>query len=66
VKATVNGVARELADGTTLEALLRELGATQDGLAVAINDRVIRRSDHAGLTLAEGDAIEIVRAVSGG
>ena len=44
MKATVNGDQRELAEGTTLEALMRELGATQDGIAVAVNDRVVRRT----------------------
>jgi sulfur carrier protein len=66
MKATVNGDQRELAEGTTLEALMRELGATQDGIAVAVNDRVVRRTEHAAMTLRDGDAIEIVRAVAGG
>jgi sulfur carrier protein len=66
VKATVNGVEREFSEGMTVADLLRDLGAPDDGLAVAVNERVVRRGAHADVTLAEGDAVEIIRAVAGG
>jgi sulfur carrier protein len=66
VTARINGVERELAEGVTLADLLRDLGAPQGGLAVALNDRVVRRSALSDVTLHDGDSVEIVRAVAGG
>jgi sulfur carrier protein len=66
MKANVNGVEREISEGATVESLLVDLGATLCGLAVALNGRVVRQAEHAGATLAEGDTVEIVRAVAGG
>lgn len=66
MKATINGEAREVRDGTTVAALLSELGATRSGIAVACNDRVVRRAEYETHVIAEGDAIEIIKAVAGG
>ncbi len=66
MKATVNGVERDVADGATVARLLDELGVPQDGVAVAVNDRVVPRSQHALLALADGDRVEVVHAVAGG
>jgi len=66
VKATVNGVSRELPDGTTVASLLERLGVTRSGIAVAKNERVVRRSDYENSPIVEGDAIEIIKAVAGG
>jgi sulfur carrier protein len=66
VRATVNGSERDVAEGTTLAQLLRDLGTATPGIAVAVNDRVVQRSAHDATTIEEGDRIEIVRAVGGG
>ncbi len=66
MKAEVNGETRELPDGTTVAALLELLGAPPAGIAVARNEVVVRRSEFATQTLAEGDCIEIIKAVAGG
>jgi sulfur carrier protein len=66
VKATVNGEARELADGLTVGGLLELLGAPRVGIAVARNDRVVRRGEYDSAEIAEGDHIEIIKAVAGG
>jgi sulfur carrier protein len=66
VKATVNGETRELPDGTTVAELLESLGVIRNGVAVAKNDRVVRRAEYESSTIAEGDAIEIIKAVAGG
>ncbi len=66
MRTTINGEQRELAEGTTLGGLLSELGVETTGIAVAVNDAVVRRAalqDHA---LRDGDAVEIIRAVAGG
>ena len=63
---TVNGEARDLADGTTLDALLETLGVRRDGTAVALNDDVVPRAQHAGVALRAGDRLEFIVAVAGG
>lgn len=66
VKATINGEPRELPDDVTVAALLELLGAPSSGIAVARNERVVRRSEYATHRLQDGDAVEIIRAVAGG
>lgn len=66
MKATVNGESRDLPDDATVASLLELIGAPGTGIAVARNDSVVRRSDYASHVLAEGDRIEIIRAVAGG
>lgn len=66
MKATVNGADRELAEGTTVAALLSELGLNIDGVAVAINLDVVPRGQHAERAIVDGDRVEIIRAVGGG
>jgi sulfur carrier protein len=66
VKATINGEVRELPDGTTVAALLDELGVPRIGIAIAMNERVVRRAEYDTSTIAEGDSLEIIKAVAGG
>ena len=66
VKATINGEERDLPDGTTVAALLAVLGTPNSGVAVACNDRVVRRADYASRVIVDGDALEIIKAVAGG
>jgi sulfur carrier protein len=66
VKTTVNGEERDVPAGATLASLLEELGAPSNGIAVAKNECVVRRADYAEHRLAEGDRIEIIKAVAGG
>lgn len=61
----LNGEAREIA-ARSISELLQEIGMPVQGVAVALNARVVRRADHAATTLQEGDEIEIIRAVQGG
>ncbi len=66
MKATINGELRELADGTTVSKLLEDVGAPRSGIAVSHNDRVVRRAEFKTQQIADGDTIEIIRAVAGG
>ena len=66
MKAIVNGETRELPDGLTVGALLERLGAPRSGIAVARNDSVVRRAEYDTHAIAEGDRIEIIKAVAGG
>ena len=62
----VNGEARALDEGTTVDALLDALGVRRDGAAVALNDGVVPRGRHAATALRDGDRLEIIVAVAGG
>ena len=66
MKATINGEPRELPDGITVSALLEEVGAPRSGIAVARNERVVRRAEFETQQVADGDTIEIIKAVAGG
>ncbi len=62
----VNGEIQEHGDGTTVAALLGGLGIEGAGIAVAVNERVVRRAVFDEHALHDGDAVEIIRAVAGG
>ncbi len=65
MQVIVNGEPCRAADGSTVAELLAALGV-QGRLAVELNDEVLPRSEHERRRLAEGDRIEIVRAIGGG
>jgi sulfur carrier protein len=62
----VNGEAREVPDGVTVETLLAHLGVKRDYTAVALNREVTARSAYATTLVHEGDRVEIVRPMGGG
>ena len=66
MKVSVNGEVCELPDGITVGALLESLGAARNGIAVARNERVVRRAEFDTHTLVDGDTVEIIKAVAGG
>jgi thiamine biosynthesis protein ThiS len=66
VKASINGEQRDLPGEITVAQLLEHLQAPERGIAVAKNDRVVRRSEFHNERVNEGDRIEIIKAVAGG
>ncbi len=63
---TLNGSPREVEEGRTLPALLEELGAAAEHVAVEHNGEIVARTDLGGVVLRAGDRLEIVRFVGGG
>lgn len=65
---TVNGTSQTVQTGTTISQLIRETDGVEDrnGIAVAINDEVVPRSDWDTHQVSDGDRIEIIQAVQGG
>lgn len=65
---THNGEQTELPAAATVADLLvlRLDDPRPHGIAVAVNGEVVPRGDWAGWRLADGDAVEVVTAVSGG
>ncbi|MET0135313.1 MAG: sulfur carrier protein ThiS [Kibdelosporangium sp.] len=66
MKARVNGVERELADGATVTDVLRLLDIPASGVAVALNGQVVPRAEHPRTVLADGADVEVLTAVQGG
>jgi sulfur carrier protein len=66
MQVTVNGEAREVAHGTSVVALLQSLGLQVGSVVVEHNGTALLRSEVISATLAEGDVLELVRAVAGG
>ena len=64
----VNGEPRELAEGTTVAAILESLGAerARRGVAVAVDAEVVPRAQWARRELSEGERVEILTAIQGG
>jgi sulfur carrier protein len=65
---TLNGEARELPRGATVETavdLLDGLGEPR-GVAVALDGEVVPRGEWASTEIGEGQQVEVVRAVQGG
>lgn len=66
IKVSINGEIHQLATGTTLGALVAELTAAPSGVAAALNEIVVPRSQWAGTPLGDGDRVEVLTAVQGG
>ena len=66
MKLTVNGKPVELPDGSTVTALIAQLGMEPAKVAIERNQDVIPRRTWSEARLSEGDHIEIVTFVGGG
>ena len=72
IPITVNGDARTVPENYSLTELLRDLEIDPEnedetaGVAVALNESVVRRQDWDGVQLAEEDSIEVIQAQPGG
>ena len=63
---TVNGESRSARAGTTVAALLGEMGIDADRVAIERNEDVIPRRTWREVGIAEGDRLEIVAFIGGG
>jgi sulfur carrier protein len=63
---TLNGEPRELPENATVESAVRELGAPNRGVAVALDGEVVPRGDWASTRVRDGQEVEVLRAVQGG
>ena len=66
ITLTINGKQRTLDAPTPLVDYLEQLEVNTRFIAVAHNGMVVPREELDGITLSEGDQVEIVRAVGGG
>lgn len=66
IEVTVNGETRTVLQGTTVAALIGELGLGDRRVAVERNREVVPRAAHATTVLSSGDKLELVTFVGGG
>jgi sulfur carrier protein len=62
----MSGMEHVFRERMTVAAMLEHDAIDPRGIAVAVNDRVIRKSIWQEHELQDGDRVEIVRAVQGG
>ena len=62
----VNGEPRAVPAGSTIADLVRLLGLTPAQVAVERNKDLVRRAEHAGTGLHDGDRLEVVTFFGGG
>ncbi|MFE2266993.1 sulfur carrier protein ThiS [Streptomyces griseosporeus] len=63
---TVNGQPRDIAPGTALDTVVKSLTAAPSGVAAALNETVVPRTEWPVTALADGDRVEVLTAVQGG
>lgn len=66
MKVKVNGEVKVVEDGTTVEALLSDLGIKLEGIAVDVNREIVPKRLFKETFLKENDTVEIVRMAGGG
>jgi sulfur carrier protein len=66
MKIELNGTPSEVAEGTTLLALIEAAAGTARGSAVVVDGAVIPRAEWSSYPVADGHRIELITAVQGG
>ena len=66
MKVTVNGSDRDVPEATTLPALIESLGLRPGSVVTERNGEALTPGEARATILADGDRLEIVRAVAGG
>jgi sulfur carrier protein len=66
VNIIVNGAPHQVAEGTTITALLSQLELAGSPVAVEVNLELIPKARHADYQLREQDSLEVVTLVGGG
>jgi sulfur carrier protein len=62
----VNGEPHEFPDGATVGGVVAAVTKATAGVAVALNDEVIRRAEWTTTPVRDADRIEVLTAVQGG
>jgi len=62
----VNNQSKEISENCSVSNLLSELAQPENGIAVAINQKIITKTDWTNKTINNGDDILIIQATQGG
>ena len=66
MKLIINNQVQEFLSVNSLSDILKEKQITQNGVAVAVNEKVISKTDWEKISLKENDSILIIKATQGG
>jgi sulfur carrier protein len=66
VSVSVNGERRDVPGGLTLDRLVATLSTAPRGVAAAVNETVVPRTQWPTTPLGDGDRVEVLTAVQGG
>lgn len=66
VQVTINGTTRQVADDSTLAAVLAEVGVPDRGVAAAVDGVVVPRDAWPSTGLRPDALVEVLTAVQGG
>ena len=66
MNVSLNGEPRTVSAGTTLDALVATLTGAHSGVAAALNETVVPRTQWPLTPLSDGDRVEVLTAVQGG
>jgi thiamine biosynthesis protein ThiS len=66
MKVMVNGCPHTHEGDGSLAALLKELNAQPEQVAVMVNDRVIPKAERTSIRLRDGDRVEVMTFMGGG
>ncbi|NEB82211.1 sulfur carrier protein ThiS [Streptomyces sp. SID14478] len=66
MNVTLNGEPRSVTTETTLDTLVTTLTTAHSGVAAALNETVVPRTQWPTTALTEGDRVEVLTAVQGG
>ncbi|MGY5351944.1 sulfur carrier protein ThiS [Wenyingzhuangia sp. IMCC45533] len=62
----VNNQPKEISDKSSVSQLLKQLDQLEHGIAVAVNQQIITKTDWTQKELIDGDDILIIQATQGG
>jgi sulfur carrier protein len=66
MRIELNGRDREIADGTTVDALITSVTGSTRGSAAVVDGEVVPRSAWPTVALRDGQSVELITAVQGG
>ncbi|MGI8334025.1 sulfur carrier protein ThiS [Actinomadura scrupuli] len=66
MKLIVNGEPREVPDDATVASVVAAVTPATAGVAVALNDEVVRRAEWPSTPVRDADRLEVLTAVQGG
>jgi len=66
MQLTLNGESYEHTGDGTLLSLLAELEADPDRVAILVNGTVVPKTGREGVTLRDGDCVEVIAFAAGG
>jgi len=66
VKIICNGEERQVAEGSTVQSIIVDLGLEPDAVVAECDGAIVRREAYETTVLQEGNAVELIRFVGGG